>query len=83
MLIQKLYKSGNSVVMSIPKQILSELKLKEGSEVAVEINPEEVGFAVKKKVLEDNSSPLTPEFKKWLDEISTKHKKLIQELAKR
>lgn len=84
MIIQKVFKTGNSLVITIPKHLVNELKLKEGSEMIMELDPEEESLLVKKSLKSAaNTSHLTPEFKQWLDEISTRHKKLIQELARR
>ena len=84
MLIQRLYKNGNSVAVTIPKDLLLELGLKEGSEVVVSAD------LIEKKVMVSKAPPtpqdtssLTPEFKTWLDRISSEYQDLIVELAKK
>lgn len=85
MYVQKIYKSGNSVVVTIPKQFLKEAGLRDGS-------PVEVGFREgvvlikrrgKKSTIFGEISGLTPEFKEWLDEASVAHEGLIKKLAKK
>lgn len=49
MLIQTLYKNGNSVAVTIPRQYLDDLDLKEGSEVVVEKKEKNLELLQKKK----------------------------------
>ena len=37
-MLRKLFRTGNSIVISIPKDILDELKLSEGESVSVELD---------------------------------------------
>ena len=37
-MLRKLFRTGNSIVISIPKNILEELKLSEGKSVSVELD---------------------------------------------
>lgn len=84
MSIQKLYRNGNSVAVTIPKEILKNMGLKEGSEVLIEPAPDDDGVVVRK--ISSNKklpSSLTPEFKNWLDEVGSKYSNIIKELAKK
>ena len=37
-MLRKIFRTGNSIVVSIPKDILDELKLSEGEDVSVELD---------------------------------------------
>lgn len=80
MFTQKLYKTGNSVAVTIPKQLLEELNLKEGSEVILEKKGEDIAFISKNTKL---ASDVTPEFMKMVDEFIDKNEDVLKELAKR
>ena len=40
-MIRKIFRTGNSTVVSLPKEMLDALKLAEGSEVSVELDAEQ------------------------------------------
>lgn len=80
MFTQKLYKTGNSVAVTIPKQLLEELNLKEGSEVMLEKEGENIALISKNAKL---ASDVTPEFMKMVDEFIDKNEDVLKELSKR
>lgn len=80
MFTQKLYKTGNSVAVTIPKQLLEELNLKEGSEVMIEKEGENIALISKNSKL---ASDVTPEFMKMVDEFIDKNEDVLKELANR
>lgn len=80
MLTQKLYRNGNSVAVTIPKEYLEDLKLKEGSEVSVEIKPDGVMIAPKKLV---KAAGVNQKFARMVDEFITEHEDVLQKLSKR
>ena len=78
MLTQTLYKNGNSVAVTIPRQYLEELNLKEGSEVMVEKKGDELRILSKKKKL---ASDVDPKFMKMVDEFVEEHEDVLRILA--
>lgn len=78
---QTVIKVGNSLAVTLPRQFAKARKLHAGQKVFVEADPELDLVQVRTK--SEATSALTPEFKKWLDEISVKYEKIIKELAKR
>ena len=40
-MLRKIFRTGNSIVVSIPKDILDELKLSEGEEVSIELDSQQ------------------------------------------
>ena len=80
MLTQKLYKNGNSVAVTIPKEILRELDLRDGSQVVVKTRGQELIVAPKEKKL---ASGVDQKFAKMVDEFIKDHEDVLQELAHR
>lgn len=78
MLIQTLYKNGNSVAVTIPRQFLDELNLKEGSEVVVEKKGDELRILSKTKTL---ATDIDPKFMQMVDEFVTDHEDVLKVLA--
>ncbi len=84
MLTQKLYRNGNSVAVTIPKDYLEDMKLKDGSEVTVEqdLENESIIISPKKKVSKPQST-ITPKFLRWLEEFNQEYGPALRELAKK
>lgn len=86
MFTQKLYRTGNSVAVTIPKQLLEQLNLKEGSEVWLEKVTDSNALVIsdKKKIKEAKAkTSITPEFMKWLEGFNKQYGIALKELAKR
>lgn len=82
MLTQKLYKNGNSVAVTIPKEYLNNLNLRDGSEVIVEQDPEAGVLIISRKKSVKSFSRISPEFLNWLDSFNKKYCPALKELAK-
>ncbi len=80
MFTQKLYRNGNSVAVTIPKPLLEELNLKEGSEVMLEKEGKEITLSFKNNKL---APDVDAEFMKMIEEFADKHDDVLRELAKR
>lgn len=80
MLTQKVYKNGNSVAVTIPKEYLDELKLRPGSAVIVEKKDEGVLITPKAKKL---ALDVDSEFAQWVEEFANEHSDVLQELAEK
>ncbi len=83
MLVQKLYKNGNSIAVTIPKEYLNDLNLRDGSEVVVEKDVEAGVVIISHKKTSQSSTRITPEFLKWLESFNKKYGPALKELAKR
>ena len=79
MFTQKLFKAGNSTVITVPKQILELLKIKEGDDVVLEPNQDSVTLKRKAK----NAGGVDAKFMKMVDDFATEHEDVLKELAKR
>jgi len=80
MLTQRLYRNGNSVAVTIPKQYLDELNLKEGSTVVVEKKGSELSITAEKSTL---AKDVDAKFMKMVDEFVTDHEDVLKELSNR
>lgn len=80
MLTQKLYKNGNSVAVTIPKEYLEQLHLKEGGLVMVEKRGEELVVTPKNK---PKAAGVDQKFAKMVDEFMDEHEDVLQELSNR
>jgi len=78
--IQKIIKVGNSLAVTIPKEMLARVHYKAGQEVVLESDNELGVLVVKPKSLMNNKMA-NPEFKDWLDEFTEKNAKLLRKLA--
>ena len=80
MLTQKLYKNGNSIAVTIPRQYIEQLNLTEGSEVVVEKKGSELRISSKKKAL---ASDVDIKFMAMLDSFINDHEDVLKQLAKK
>lgn len=80
MLTQKLYKNGNSIAVTIPRQYLEELNLTEGSEVVVEKKGSELRIVSKTKAL---ASDVDTKFMAMLDNFVVDHEDVLKKLAQK
>ena len=80
-MIQKIIKVGNSAAVTIPQSFLKKVGWMVGDKLVVEGDPQTKLLFVKEKGSSYNTK-ITPEFKQWLDEVSSKYKNVIEALAK-
>lgn len=78
MLTQKLYRNGNSIAITIPRQYLDDLNLKEGSEIIVEKEGNTLRIVPKKNIL---APDVDTKFMRMLDSFIADHEDVLQELA--
>ena len=79
MLTQKLYKNGNSVAVTIPKDYLKSLGLRDGSQVLVRQRGKELVVAPKKVA---KTGGVNTKFMKMVDEFMNEHEDVLEQLAK-
>lgn len=82
MLTQKLYKNGNSVVVTIPTEYLKDLNLRDGSEVIME-QDESGSLVISRKSAKKTNKKITPEFYDWLESFNKKYAPALKELARK
>jgi len=79
-MVRKIFKTGNSLVVSLPKESIELLGLHEGSEVSVAIDQDEGRI-----IIEPAGPPLAdiqPEFAQQLNEFIELYRPALEALAK-
>lgn len=77
MIIQKVYRNGNSLAMTIPQQFSQDLDLHEGSEIIVEKEEDILLIKTKRKAL---ASDVDVHFMKMLDSFIKDHEDVLRNL---
>ena len=79
-MVRKIFRTGNSMVVSIPKDILDELRLSEGEEVSVELDEQQrqiVISPVKKTI----PTGIDETFARQVDDFIKKYRPALEALA--
>ena len=80
-MLRKIFRTGNSIVVSIPKDILDELKLSEGEDVSVELDSKQ-----RQIVISPVEKPLVvgvdEAFARQVDEFINEYRPALEALAK-
>ena len=71
MITGKLRRSGNSFIVTVPKEEVDRLRLVEGQLVSVEVRPMEV------------RPVLSPELREWIDKVFPQHAAALRSLVDR
>jgi antitoxin MazE len=80
-MLRKIFRTGNSIVVSIPKDILEELKLSEGEDVSVELDSQQrqiIISPVEKKV----AVGIDEIFAKQVDDFINEYRSALEALAR-
>lgn len=81
---RKLFRTGNSLTVTIPPSLASELGLKAGASVEVEMDREHGGLLVKLIAQPPaDESPVTPEFADWVDGFIDRYGDALRSLSER
>jgi putative addiction module antidote len=79
-MVRKVFKSGNSMVVSIPKELLDTLHLDEGDEVAVELDASQRQIVITPVQLQPDGVDV--EFAQQLADFIEQYRPALQALAK-
>jgi putative addiction module antidote len=79
---RKIFKTGNSVVVSLPKDALEYLHIDEGSEVIVELDRKERQIVITPAEPSLAVSDIDPEFAHQVAEFIEQYRTALEELAK-
>jgi putative addiction module antidote len=81
---RKLFKTGNSLTVTIPPSLAAELGFRPGDLVELDIDREHDGLLVRQtKPTTTEESPVTPEFAHWVDGFIDRYGEALQKLRKR
>lgn len=78
--VRKVFKAGNSLVVSLPIEMLKSLGLRDGAHVTVEINREKQELVLKPVITKKNNMSL--EFVRTVDKLFMDYEYVLRRLAK-
>lgn len=80
-MLRKIFRTGNSIVVSIPRDILDELKLSEGQDVSIELDSQQ-----RQNVISPIDRPLAvgvdETFARQVDKFIKEYRPALEALAK-
>jgi putative addiction module antidote len=79
-MIRKIFKTGNSFVISLPRESLNRLGLEEGSEVNVAVDQVKGRIVIERAHLP--LAAIEPEFAQQLDDFIEQYRPALEALAK-
>jgi putative addiction module antidote len=80
-MLRKIFRTGNSIVVSIPKDILDELELSEGEEVSVELDSQQRQIVIS-PVEKPLAVGIDETFAKQVDDFIQEYRPALEALAK-
>jgi putative addiction module antidote len=81
-MLRKIFKTGNSVVVSLPKDIIEYLDIDEGTEVNVELDREKRQIVIKPAEPPLVIAGVDREFAHQINEFIEQYRPALEELAK-
>jgi putative addiction module antidote len=81
-MLRKIFKTGNSVVVSLPKDAIEYLQMEEGAEVNVELDREKHQIVITPVQPSDAIAGIDPEFTHQVAEFIKQYRTALDELAK-
>src|ERR1041385_4801687 len=81
---RKLFRTGNSLTVTIPPALASELGFKAGGMVELEVDREHEGLLIKRRrAAEPTVAPVTQEFARWVDGFIDRYDAALKKLSGR
>jgi putative addiction module antidote len=80
-MLRKIFRTGNSIVVSIPKDILDELQLSEGQDVAIELDSQQRQIVIS-PIEKPIAVGIDEEFARQVDEFIREYRPALEALAK-
>lgn len=81
-MIRRLFRTGNSVVISLPKDILDELGIKDGEQVNLELDREQRRVIIRPMDKPIAIAGVNEDFARQVDEFIQQYRPALEELAK-
>jgi putative addiction module antidote len=79
-MVRKIFRTGNSLVVSIPKESLQTIGLQEGSEISVHVDPVQNRIVI--EPVEPNIPGVNADFAQQLDDFIEQYQAALEALAK-
>ena len=80
-MLRKIFRTGNSIVVSIPKDILDELQLSEGEDVSIELDTQQRQIVIS-PVQKAIPTSIDETFARQVDDFIQKYRPALEALAK-
>jgi len=80
-MLRKIFKTGNSIVVSIPKDILEQLELSEGEDVTIELDREQRQIVIS-PVDKPLAVSVNEEFARQVNDFIEEYRPALEALAK-
>lgn len=80
-MLRKIFRTGNSIVVSIPKDILDKLDLTEGEDVSIELDSRQRQIVIS-PIEKPMVSEIDQAFAKQVDEFIQEYRPALEALAK-
>ncbi len=81
-MVRRLFKTGNSIVLSLPKEVLDELGIKDGESVNLELDREQHRVIITPVDKPVAIAGVNEEFARQVDEFIKEYLPALNELAK-
>jgi putative addiction module antidote len=81
-MLRRLFKTGNSVVLSLPREMLDTLGLAEGENVSLELDRDHKQMVIKPVEKPLTVSGVDQDFAQLVDEFIEQYRPALEELAK-
>lgn len=81
-MIRKIFKTGNSIVVSLPRDVLDPLRLAEGAEVDVQLDPERGVITIAPAPAQAAVRGVDEEFARQVSEFIDQYRPALEALAR-
>jgi antitoxin component of MazEF toxin-antitoxin module len=82
-MLRKVFRTGNSTVVSLPKDVTDPLGVRDGSEVSVELDREHGQIIIRPVELPIVAAGLDQEFARQVSEFIAEYRPALQSLARK
>lgn len=82
-MVRKVFKAGNSMVVSLPRDVMESLGMKAGSEVWVKLDQEHGQVVIKPVKKPVTTDGVDEEFARQVGEFISEHRPALKSLAKK
>jgi antitoxin component of MazEF toxin-antitoxin module len=82
-MLRKVFRTGNSTVVSLPKDVTDPLGVRDGSEVSVELDREHGQIIIRPVELPIAAAGLDQEFARQVSEFIAEYRPALQSLARK
>lgn len=79
---RKIVQTGSSLAVTLPREVVEELKLKKGDEVEVSVHPQTSAIIIRAGVHYFDDGKVTPRFKQKSRDVMRRYHKAFERLSK-